>query len=412
MDYVDALNYFIFSNEQRIKAEKKNEEENRLRDLNILENQKREASAKASSRAMKEKLARQRLEREAAKLGRLAALKAAQLINKKEAPKEKKKLSDLTAGVGKTHISTCHHSREDFDMSINFIPTIGNHNNSMTVQVETVKNRVIMERYNFTPFIDPVKSVASPAISKKNIYSSTLSDDNSNARLLLEYSKSIPSPLRPETMTTLRADTCDKNVSSKWSATMQESFDALLRPNSIMKDNSTPNVSRIHRAGRVRPMSSGRSPQTGEYYKSFYNSIPEYSEDQIIEMVEKSYYFNPQTPLPATLFPNSIENSKGTRERFDSLGGSQDNPVEQKPHFLSIPDTLKEYDKELVYKRWDLSNSNKKEGIHLRSKKDKKVVRRSLENDHADIDFVRGDQSTIMSSRTFFLPHITLVDHH
>lgn len=236
MDYIDALNFFIYGNQMRVLEEARLREQQLLLEAAHAEHLLREASARAKQRLFKERLAAERLARDAAKLARLAAMRAAKL-GKQDAPKIKRRKSQMqTRGVGKTHPSKCHHSREEMNMTFRFpnITTgvVGNHNNSMVVQIETLNRPMIMESVSMKPFTDadyanePLAGFARPIKTPIRSIISNSANKRIDARRL---AFDIGSPLRPETITTLRANTTGSNMIG------EEEFDALMRPDSIQK---------------------------------------------------------------------------------------------------------------------------------------------------------------------------------
>lgn len=367
LNYVDSLNYFIYSTEQKILEEKRLQEEKRLRELEYQEKLKREASARANARAMKERLAEERMKREQAKNARLAALRAAKKVDKKETCRPRKKISEMTAGIGRTHVSKCHHSREDFDMSIRLIPAAGNPNNSMHVTIETLNTPMIMERVVCTPFLDNDTPITEP----NDIQSSKLITEEQievSERVTIsrqvEFAKSVNSPLRPETIASLRTDTADNyNTRINSSAWMQESFDALLRPNSLPKPIEASNV----RYSRSRPPL-------------------------------KSYSFNRQTFASATLIREEEPPAVYFEEPLKN--------VTILPETVRLNPSSLLYEADISYKRWELTTYSSKKKTNGARKPDT-----ILTNTKEEMDYIQAsDKPPAILSRSFFLPHLTRIN--
>lgn len=118
LDLIDALNYNIHlyelrSRQQAIQDLREKVAENKAKEILAAQ-----ATERAHQQAMREKGAQERALREIMKLERIRKIREGDK-NQPSGPKIHMKRSDMqTLGIGRTHPSECHHSRESLDMTI------------------------------------------------------------------------------------------------------------------------------------------------------------------------------------------------------------------------------------------------------------------------------------------------------
>lgn len=122
-DYVDAVNFLYYDEEQRLaEIEKRKEIEllanKKAQELFLLEQQRRIDEMTTQQKLYQERIAAENARKERLRLLRLAkknGLDGTDLFHEEE--KKKLKFSDMqTLGIGRTHNSHCHTSRELIDV--------------------------------------------------------------------------------------------------------------------------------------------------------------------------------------------------------------------------------------------------------------------------------------------------------
>ncbi|KAJ3360937.1 hypothetical protein HDU91_004193, partial [Kappamyces sp. JEL0680] len=167
IDYVDALNFCYVEEQERLRMEEEQRlEQERQRKLleeaALAEQQKRALELAERARIAAEREAVEEARKERIRLVRLAKRDANHPDLKSKGPaksKPKIRLSEMTTkGVGHTHHSHCHHSREDMDVSFRArIDDLeekygGFINSSLTVQLKTINKSMPMEQIKLEPF--------------------------------------------------------------------------------------------------------------------------------------------------------------------------------------------------------------------------------------------------------------------
>ncbi|KAI8901427.1 hypothetical protein BC833DRAFT_646154 [Globomyces pollinis-pini] len=169
IDYINAVNYLLFEERLRLKEEEIQRQE-RIRLQKIEEEVNRKIAAeRADAIAKKARLAAERQAIIDARKERQRAMREA-----KKAPQQthstkllhprKIKLSEMsTQGVGKTHVSCCHESREHLDVTLRFFPPLNYQtNNSLTVHLKTMNKSMPMEHVRLQPFEEVSSSTKNP----------------------------------------------------------------------------------------------------------------------------------------------------------------------------------------------------------------------------------------------------------
>ena len=186
VDYVNGINYILYEEELRIKEEKRlREEKEAARKV------REEADAKAARERAEEierraRLAAERQALEDERKERLRLLKEAKEA-KSQTPARRLKFSEMsTRGIGKTHQSCCHHSREVLDVTLrNSLFTIGHLpeyteqpkyvgfiNSSLSIHLKTINKSMPVEQVRLEPFEEPRSMVVIKQQKNYKIYNS------------------------------------------------------------------------------------------------------------------------------------------------------------------------------------------------------------------------------------------------
>lgn len=121
-DYIDAINFLYLEEEERLaEVERKRllEEETQMRARMLLlaEQQRKADEMNAQKKMYAERLAAEMARKERIRLLLLARQGAPIVDTATEKKKTRKNFSEMqTLGIGRTHTSNCHHSREAVDV--------------------------------------------------------------------------------------------------------------------------------------------------------------------------------------------------------------------------------------------------------------------------------------------------------
>ncbi|KAJ3258953.1 hypothetical protein HK103_003094 [Boothiomyces macroporosus] len=214
VDYVNGINYILYEEELRIKEEKRlREEKEAARKV------REEADAKAARERAEEiekraRLAAERQALEDERKERLRLLKEAKeaALAKSQIPARRLKFSEMsTRGIGKTHQSCCHHSREVLDVTLRHLPEytgqpkyVGFINSSLSIHLKTINKSMPLEQVRLEPFEEPrsmvvIKQQKNYKRKQRNIHTSTSAQDSSYE---LDYIRGTIDNHRPQSTPT------------------------------------------------------------------------------------------------------------------------------------------------------------------------------------------------------------------
>ncbi|KAJ3270544.1 hypothetical protein HDV01_007747 [Terramyces sp. JEL0728] len=220
-DYVDGINYTLYEEEARIKEESRLKEEREAARKVKEEADAKTAREKAEEIERKAKLAAERQALEDERKERLRLRKEAKeaALAKAQAPARKLKFSEMnTKGIGKTHQSCCHHSREMLDVTlrnyllkVGYLPEyteppkyVGFVNSSLSVHLKTINKSMPVEQVRLDPFEEPksmvvIKQNKNTRRKARNIHTSTSAEDSA---FELGYIRGSLDRQRPQTTPT------------------------------------------------------------------------------------------------------------------------------------------------------------------------------------------------------------------
>jgi septal ring factor EnvC (AmiA/AmiB activator) len=110
LDFVDAINYVVYCCEQKIFEEEREKLEQAARDQKLRDEAEKMAVERAKQQALREKEAQERAMREMLRLERIKKLREGETIVREKSKMKRNEMQ--TQGIGLTHHSKCHHSRE------------------------------------------------------------------------------------------------------------------------------------------------------------------------------------------------------------------------------------------------------------------------------------------------------------
>ncbi|EGF83605.1 hypothetical protein BATDEDRAFT_22437 [Batrachochytrium dendrobatidis JAM81] len=157
-NFIDAINYVMVLAETKLENEEAAKKELEFRAALEVEHARLEAEARDKLLILKAQKAAEKLARDKARVERIAELKRANKDSDKPVqPRSRMKLSDMrTGGVGHTHQSHCHESRETLDVRMMAFPPIFSDaakymHSSLAMHILPHKS-MPMERVRLNPF--------------------------------------------------------------------------------------------------------------------------------------------------------------------------------------------------------------------------------------------------------------------
>ncbi|RKO92537.1 hypothetical protein BDK51DRAFT_29905, partial [Blyttiomyces helicus] len=178
-DFINAINYFIISIEQRLaRQEAERLERVRLASLEA-ERLRREAEKQDAYLQYRARMEAERAEREIERRRRIGERRLSLQVGPAKLPKLKgMKIAEMrTGGVGRTHKSECHPSRETLDVEFQRFPFLGSgssqgahrHATDLSMHIQKLNKSMPVEHVNIRPFGDQPTEDPHPKAQSANI---------------------------------------------------------------------------------------------------------------------------------------------------------------------------------------------------------------------------------------------------
>jgi hypothetical protein len=279
----------------------------------------------------------------------------------------------------------------------------GNHNNSLTVQIETLNFPMMMERVSFAPFFDSTEMPLLAPSERRGVMATTMRRSRLSSQPInslfdrhARFVVSIGSPLRPDTIATLRANT--SSTLSRYALISRENsrnqlLETIMQPNNLMASSEF--------TVQTPPMPPKR-PKTIPAIKHLKSAMKKSLEQK----KEQGYSFNRHAYTTSSLLPSNDNPALNEKDYLSKLPSEL---ATLTPYDFQIPTSLND-DDDIKYRRWALTSQPKRWVMGRRQTETAQTATMD------DLEFVRGDfyvpddtaESKVPSiARTYFVPHLT-----